>query len=63
MKAKMYYLGVRKKITEQIKQVEDRLEYCNKEIKEGRYDTFINEIRTLEGKLEGLKIALNIIGN
>lgn len=63
MKAKIYYLGVRKKITEQIKQVEDRLEYCNKEIKEGRYDTFINEIRTLEGKLEGLKIALNIIDN
>ena len=63
MKTKIYYLGIRKRITEQIKQTENRLAYCNKEIKEGRYDSFINEARTLEGKLEGLRLAIEIINS
>ena len=63
MKTKIYYLSIHKRITEQIKQTESRLAYCNKEIKEGRDDTFINEVRTLEGKLEGLRLAIEIINS
>jgi dGTP triphosphohydrolase len=54
-------LGVHRALMEQVKEIEDKIVYCNKEIEDGRYDTFKDELNRLEGKLEGLRIAIQII--
>ena len=50
-------------IDKEINRVESRLKYCTKEMYEGRYDTFKDEVNHLKGILNGLKIALKIINN
>lgn len=50
---------IKYEIREEINKVNEELVRCYKEISEGRIDTYGTKAKVLEGKKEGLQIALN----
>lgn len=54
---------VNAKIYESISKFEKRREFCYKQMEDGRYDTYKDEVNYLNGVLNGLRCALSILNS